>query len=276
VADSVEHQRDVTRLLLSVLGDAGFALAGSGAIREHGLSARPTEDVDLFTSRVGAEIFSDAISRGAEILEQNSYQVVETRRADQYAQLNVTAPDGHVLEVDLGLDWRAHDPVRLEVGPVLALPDAVANKVGALYSRAEVRDYLDLDSIRQSGAFTDEQLLKMTADHDAGFELPMFASQLARVRELTAKDVAEYGVDAEQLAGLKERLSAWATHIHSAPQTGKSHTRLTTQQGLATEQPLAGSIGSGRDGGTRRRKSIHPRGHVSPTPPAGPTVEWDR
>jgi hypothetical protein len=63
----------------------------------------------------------------------------------------VTAADGHVLEVDFGLDWREHDPVQLDLGPVLALPDADANKVGALYSRAEVRDYLDVDSIRQAG-----------------------------------------------------------------------------------------------------------------------------
>lgn len=45
-----EDQRRVARLALEAAGeDAGFALAGAGAIREHGLSDRPTEDVDLFT-----------------------------------------------------------------------------------------------------------------------------------------------------------------------------------------------------------------------------------
>ena len=45
-----EEQRRITRLALEAAGDeAGFALAGSGAIREHGLIDRPTEDVDLFT-----------------------------------------------------------------------------------------------------------------------------------------------------------------------------------------------------------------------------------
>lgn len=69
MAASIEHQRDVTRLLLSVVDDAGFALAGSGAIREHGVTARPTEDVDLFTSRAGAASFSRAIERGTEELQ---------------------------------------------------------------------------------------------------------------------------------------------------------------------------------------------------------------
>jgi hypothetical protein len=39
----------------------GFALAGSGAIREHGVIDRPTEDVDLFTANADEEAFSVAI-----------------------------------------------------------------------------------------------------------------------------------------------------------------------------------------------------------------------
>jgi len=44
-----ELQSRVTALLLGAVGDAGFVLAGAGAIRQHGLTDRPTEDVDLFT-----------------------------------------------------------------------------------------------------------------------------------------------------------------------------------------------------------------------------------
>ncbi|MGB9224522.1 hypothetical protein [Mycobacterium sp.] len=35
---ATEHQRRVTALLLQSIGPAGFALAGSGAIREHGIT----------------------------------------------------------------------------------------------------------------------------------------------------------------------------------------------------------------------------------------------
>jgi len=59
-------------------------------------------------------------------------QAVLARSAEQFARLAVTAVDGYQFEVDRGVDWRAHDPVQLEVGPVLALEDAVANKIGAL------------------------------------------------------------------------------------------------------------------------------------------------
>ena len=192
MAGSVEHQREVTRLLLSVIDDIGFALAGSGAIREHGVTTRPTEDVDLFTTNIGAQRFDQAIELAVATLDGHGYRVVEVRRAELYARLHVTVPDGHDLEVDFGIDWRASEPVRLDVGPVLALPDAVANKVGALYGRAEVRDYLDVDAIRQSAAYTDEELLDLAAEHDPSFEPQMFASLLARVRELTDADVVEY------------------------------------------------------------------------------------
>lgn len=49
---SVELLRRLTKLALDTIGDAGFALAGAGAIREHGLLNRSTRDIDLFTTRV--------------------------------------------------------------------------------------------------------------------------------------------------------------------------------------------------------------------------------
>ena len=59
-----EEQRRITRLALEAVGDdAGFALAGSGAIREHGLIDRPTEDVDLFTVQQAQARFGTSLDR---------------------------------------------------------------------------------------------------------------------------------------------------------------------------------------------------------------------
>lgn len=55
---SVELLRHVTRVALAAVGDQGFALAGSGALREHGFVRRPTEDVDLFTTRTDSPTFA--------------------------------------------------------------------------------------------------------------------------------------------------------------------------------------------------------------------------
>ena len=96
---------------------------------------------------------------------------------------------------------------------MLALTDAVANKVGALYSRAAARDFLDVDAIRQSGRFTDAGLLQLAAEHDPGFDLLMFADQLGQVVTLRPSSLAEYGVSADELAALQQRLQTWRQQI---------------------------------------------------------------
>lgn len=216
MSEQVEIQRDVTRLALAAVAESGFALAGSGAVREHGLIDRPTEDVDLFTTNRYAGVFDDAVERVVAALHSVGYPATVVRRAPQFARLHVQATGGLVLDVDLGVDWRADDPVRLDVGPVLALDDAVGNKVSALYSRGEPRDYLDVDAIRASHRFTDDDLLTAAAERDPGFEVPMFAERLDDARRITILDVARYGVTDQQLDAIKARFAQWAARLRNS------------------------------------------------------------
>jgi hypothetical protein len=212
-ARAVEFQRDVTRVALAGIEQCGFALAGSGAIREHGVIERPTEDVDLFTARQDVEEFGSAVERVVMDLRGSGLTVEVSRRFAQFARLHVRSVAGLQLEIDLGVDWRQDDPVRLGVGPVLSLADAVGNKVSALYSRGEPRDYLDVDAIRASGRFTDEQLVAAAAERDPGFEVSMFAQQLDAARRITPADVDRYGVDDEQLRAIIVRCTHWAAQL---------------------------------------------------------------
>ncbi|MBB1511537.1 nucleotidyl transferase AbiEii/AbiGii toxin family protein [Tessaracoccus sp. MC1627] len=204
-----EHQRQAARIILAAIGPAGFALAGSGAIREHGLIDRPTNDIDLFAPARAAAGFSDAIDTAIATLTAHRYTCEVGRLSSHFARLLLTTREGYVFEVDLGLDWRAHDPIRLEVGPVLAIEDAVANKVGALYSRGEPRDYLDVDAIRESGRFAEDHLLSLAAQHDPGFDVTLFATRLRAVESLVPDDIAEYGISSTDLDAIKRRLLAW-------------------------------------------------------------------
>lgn len=214
-AEPVELQRRLTSLLLDAIGGDGFALAGSGAIREHGITDRPTQDVDLFAaSAMSPDQFDHALAQAERTLREHGYEVTRARSAPLFARLLVADPDGAALEVDLAVDWRAEPPVRLEVGPVLSLRDAVGSKVAAVYSRGEVRDFLDLDAIRQSGRFTDTELLRLAHDHDGGFEIPTFARQLARASRLVPDRTLPYGVDELALNQVRQRLTAWATQLH--------------------------------------------------------------
>ncbi|MDO5084220.1 MAG: nucleotidyl transferase AbiEii/AbiGii toxin family protein [Arachnia propionica] len=209
-------QQEVTRIALHSVKEAGFALAGSGAIRAHGLTERPTEDVDLFTSNPEPETFDNAVDQVMRDLRQAGCVVEVERRAAGFTRLQLRTPDGVDLDLDMGIDWREREPVALEVGPVLAVEDAVGNKISALYSRAEPRDYLDVDSIRQAGIFTDQELLEAAAERDPGFDSRMFATQLAAVQRVTPRDVVAYSVSATELEALKERIKRWVVSLEGS------------------------------------------------------------
>ena len=211
--DDEELQRELTRVALAALEGRAFVLAGSGAIREHGLVDRLTHDVDLFTNNFDPSAFELAVDHLMGELRRSGYDVDEVRRSSQFAQLRIATAANRCIDLDLAVDWRERDPVVLSVGPVLSLEDAVGNKVGALYTRAEARDYIDVDAIRASGRFTDSELMTAAADRDAGFDVIMFASQLEQVQRITADRFVEYGVGAAQLDRLKARFMQWAAEL---------------------------------------------------------------
>ena len=211
--DEKKLQRKLTRVALEALSGRAFALAGSGAIREHGIVDRATQDIDLFTNNMDTAAFESAINELIHQLRSTGHTVDEVLRTPQFAQLRITTAEGHSVDMDLAMDWREHEPVTLSVGPVLSLEDSVGSKVNALYTRAEARDYLDVDSIRASGHFTDTQLMRAAAERDAGFDKVMFARQLDQAQRIRLERVARYGVDAAQLDAIKARFATWSAEL---------------------------------------------------------------
>lgn len=204
-------QHDVARVLLAAIGEAGFVLAGAGAIRAHGLTDRPTHDVDLFTEPLISEVdFRRACVDGRRALLLAGYEVKIHRQTGVFTRMSVHDDRGRTMDVDLAMNWRADVPVQMRVGPVLSESDAVAGKISAVYSRGEVRDFLDLDAIRSSGRYTDSDLLALGRKHDAGFEVDVFAAQLSRVMRFDALEADEYGVTPRQFDGVQQRIQTWA------------------------------------------------------------------
>ena len=208
-----QSQRQLIACALEVLADADFALAGSGAIREHGMTQRPTNDIDLFTVMQAATRFPNAVDSLIEHLAAHNYDVTVERATPSFAQLSVTPPDGAPLSVDLAIDWRAHTPVHLDIGPVLDLADAVGNKLSALYSRSYSRDYLDVDAIRSTRTITDARLIELLQERDAGFDEAFFAECLRGASDISLTQVAAYGINGPQLHALQQRFRAWADDI---------------------------------------------------------------
>ncbi|GAA2661924.1 hypothetical protein Adu01nite_94650 [Paractinoplanes durhamensis] len=101
------------------------------------------------------------------------------RRYDTFARLAVS--DGsHTSKVELGVDWRANEPILMAVGPVLHPDDAVANKMSALYGRAFARDFVDIDAALRLGRYTHEALLRLAERADRGFDRRIFADALGQ------------------------------------------------------------------------------------------------
>lgn len=208
----VQIQRAVTSIALEVAAQHKFALAGSGAIREHGLITRPTDDIDLFTVASAHNHFDLAAEQIVTRLREAGVEVEVELQADSYARFSVTAEGEDVL-IELGVDYRSREPVTFELGPVLAIEDAVANKLSALYSRAYPRDYLDVDSIRRNGPFSDAQLLTLAEGVEPNFDRLMFAHQLSLIANTQPNEVAVYGLNADDLQAVKQRCIQWARTI---------------------------------------------------------------
>ena len=233
-----EAQRRIATVLLGAVGDSGFALAGSGAIREHGLTERPTEDIDLFGGpTTTVDEFRAALTRAEDALREAGYAVTWLRAVPLFARLRATDPDGALLDVDFATNWRADPPVILGVGAVLSERDAVAGKLSAVYSRGEVRDFLDLDAIRASGRYTDADIIALGHEHDDGFDERMFAAQLSRVVNYLPSEASEYGVTPEAFHEVQQRILSWAAALRANRAGNTSDGAFLSRPAVRREQP---------------------------------------
>jgi Nucleotidyl transferase AbiEii toxin, Type IV TA system len=205
----------LARVALDAAGSFGFALAGGYAVQAHGFLNRRSSDIDLFAQASAEFDFTQAVDVVIAAYLREGFQVETELRSASFARLDVrSAADS--AKVELGLDWRKNEPIRLAVGPVLHADDAVANKVCALFGRAEVRDYVDVDAILTSGRYTEDELLDLAADHDPGFDQSWFAEALAAIDRLPDSLFQPYGMRPEDTSALRERMRTWARRISSA------------------------------------------------------------
>lgn len=212
MAFDLDRQREVTGIALQACAGAGFALAGGGALREHGVTDRPTEDIDLFTVKSKLGMFADAVVSIGNALKKHDFTVATRSGAsDGFARLNVTAPGAPAIEMDIGIDYRSKEPEQLDIGPVIALDDSVGGKVSTAFSRGLPRDFLDLDSIRQSARYTDAELLRLAAHFDAGFDPAWLAKGIDHmVAAYPGARFSLYGVSGDDLAQVRKRLARFA------------------------------------------------------------------
>lgn len=201
------HER-LARTGLAAAERYGFALAGGYAVQAAGMLMRPSEDIDLFTAWERRGEFAAAVSAVVDAYRAEGLSVETDRQHDGFVRLDVS--DGErASKVELAVNTRANEPIRMTIGPVLHPDDAVTNKMTALYTRAFARDFIDIDAAVQSGRYDRETLLRLAERSDLGFDRRVFAEALGQAQFLDPDDFAVYGITGQNLDDLRNRFEAW-------------------------------------------------------------------
>ena len=136
-------QERVAALVVALPEAEGFVLAGGAAMAAHGLLDRATRDLAYFggpTDAAGVQRLAGAVEAAA-----TAHRLRIERVRDGPAFVRFRISDGHdECELDLAIDYRALEPAQTRYGPALEVCELGANKVLAIFDRAEPRDFIDL------------------------------------------------------------------------------------------------------------------------------------
>jgi hypothetical protein len=210
-----DSHRRIAQIALAAAGHYSLALAGGYAVQAHGIGQRPSGDVDLFLAWDRHGEFDHALDAVTDALARENFSVKLLMRGATFARLQVAAEDGQSPpeKLEISADWRAHEPVTMDIGPVLHRDDAVANKMAALYGRALPRDFLDIDAAITSGIYSHDQLLTLAEEADAGFDRALFADAVGALRQITDMAFGEYGVGPEEVFAMRQRFTSWRAEL---------------------------------------------------------------
>ena len=208
--------RQVASIALAAAARHGFALGGGNALLAHGLTTRPTQDVDLFTDQEhGVEAATAAVEAAlAGTGLQAERQDDTAGLADLFpgmgqglAEWIVTAPGGEQTVLQMAYFDRSRAPVVMEIGPVLALEDVVGGKVCALASRVEPRDYADV--ARMLDRYRPAELIGFAGRLDPGLTAQDFADAGMQLDRIADEEFFRYGLSQQDVNALRAEFVAW-------------------------------------------------------------------
>jgi hypothetical protein len=100
------------------------------------------------------------------------------------------------------------------VGPVHPhVDDVVAGKMSALYTRAEPRDFLDIDAATTTGHYTRTRLCELAEEADAGFDRQVLADLFGMLERYPDRRFAAYGADPVHIAAMRGRFTEWRAQL---------------------------------------------------------------
>jgi hypothetical protein len=195
---------------LPVCARYGLAVAGGYAVKAHGLVERPSEDIDFATGT--AAPIEEIVAALAAAYRTAGFEVQVLDAEGRKGHLLVTFPLSGTYRVDVLKEPLNHPVVWMEFGPVIALADAVALKMGALHDRGLPRDVLDIHGA--AAYFTRAELIAAgRAAIDEEFSLETLRDQLAFAAAYPDEAFSRYGAGQELTAEVRAWALDWSTEI---------------------------------------------------------------
>lgn len=189
-----DFQQEVAATFLAMPEADGFALAGGAALIVRGIVDRSTQDLDLFVAEPRSVRL--AVDAFRQVAAHRGWSTEIVRGGPSFVRLQVTGVAGEVL-VDVAYDYRSRPVVPSLVGPTLSVEDLAADKVLALFGRAEARDFVDVYLLARH--LPTDRMLALAAEKDTGFDPYQLAVAIGR---LARHPRAELDVDDDDYTAL--------------------------------------------------------------------------
>jgi len=190
-----DFQTQVATEFLSTSGGNQFVLAGGAALLVHGISKRPTQDLDFFTNNPNYAI-EDGLNSLVNLANQQGWSIEIVRSENTFRRVIIHGDDS--LLVDLALDSALIlRPVKTHVGLVVAPEELAGRKLLALFDRAFARDFIDVYVLATH--FSPDSMISMALMIDPGFDLVALSEMLTTVERFDDENIRESGIDTGEL-----------------------------------------------------------------------------
>lgn len=172
-----------------------FVLAGGGALLVHGISNRPTQDLDFFTTNPNFAI-QLGLNNLVTLAKQKSWKIETVVKSDSFLRAVVSGDES--LVIDLAQDSAMIlEPVQTKIGLTLDPFELADRKLLALYDRAAARDFVDVYAL--SLHFERDQMVSMAMRIDVGFDLGVLAEMLRTIERFDFRDLETSDFSAKQI-----------------------------------------------------------------------------
>jgi hypothetical protein len=194
-------QERVAEIVAGLDEAEGFALAGGAALIARGDVQRQTRDLDFFgLSGDAVDRLAPAVRRA---LSAAGFVVGHVQVNPGFVRLIVSEGDERT-ELDLAADARLFPAEPGRLAPTLTGEELAADKVLAVFGRAEARDFADLMALEPRYGL--DRLCELAAEKDLGFDLAVFAEMLGRLDRLRRD---EFELDDAEYEQLRSAVNRW-------------------------------------------------------------------